>query len=219
MASQGRRTQEERSAETRARLMAAAVDCLLEKGYAGTSIGEIHERAQVARGTLLHHFPTKAGLIAAAVTHLVDQRIGRATRAVADLPEGSDRLDAVVELVWGDLTSDAFYAGLELWVGGRTDPDLREALLREQPRLLRVMQTGLEDVLRVDHGGGSRTAALSALTFQALTGLSLTTLLAGRPADAEPMVRVVKRVLRVLLGELTADELIESPTERSRDVH
>lgn len=209
-----RRTQEERSAETRARLLGAAVACLLEKGYAGTSIGEVHERAGVARGTLLHHFPAKADLIAAAVTHLVDERIGRATRAVAELPDGADRLDAVVDLIWQDLTSPAFHAGLELWVGGRTDPALREALLREQPRVLRVMQTGLEDVLNVDHDGGTRTAALSALTFQALTGLSLTTLLAGRPEDAEPMVRVVKRVLRVLLGELAAEDLIEPRPRR-----
>ncbi len=194
--------------------MTAAVECLLEKGYAGTSIGEIHERAGVARGTLLHHFPAKADLIAAAVTHLADERIAEATRAVAALPAGTDRLDAAVDLVWKDLTSDAFYAGLELWVGGRTDPALRDALLREQPRLLRVMQTGLEEVLNVDHAAGPKTAALSALTFQSLTGLSLTAILAGRPSDVEPMVRVVKRVLRVLLGELSADDLIEPRPER-----
>ena len=36
-----RRTQEERSADTRARLLDATIDCLYERGYTGTTTTEV----------------------------------------------------------------------------------------------------------------------------------------------------------------------------------
>ena len=43
------RLQEERSAETRGRLLDATVECLHEFGYAGTTTTEIARRAGVSR--------------------------------------------------------------------------------------------------------------------------------------------------------------------------
>ncbi len=52
------------------RLLEATVDCLVERGWAGTTTTVIAERAMVSRGAQLHHYPTKAELVAAAVAHL-----------------------------------------------------------------------------------------------------------------------------------------------------
>ena len=68
-----RRTQEERSAETRTRLLDAAIECLLKLGYAGTTTTEIATRAKVSRGAQLHHYPTKQELLTAAVEHLFER--------------------------------------------------------------------------------------------------------------------------------------------------
>ena len=62
-----RRTQAERTAETTAKLLDATADCLVERGYAGTSTVEVCRRAGVSRGALVHHFPSKDDLVAAAV--------------------------------------------------------------------------------------------------------------------------------------------------------
>ena len=62
-----RRTQEERSAATRAKLLDATIDCLIELGYAGTTTTLIAERAGVSRGAQLHHFPSKDALYRAVV--------------------------------------------------------------------------------------------------------------------------------------------------------
>ncbi len=51
--------QEERSAETRRRLLDATVACLFERGYAGTTTTELARRAGVSRGAQMHHFPKK----------------------------------------------------------------------------------------------------------------------------------------------------------------
>ena len=64
-----RRTQEERTAAMRERLLNATVECLYELGYAKTTTTAIVERAGVSRGAQLHHFPTKADLAIAHNAH------------------------------------------------------------------------------------------------------------------------------------------------------
>ena len=51
-----RRTQAERSAETRQRLIAAAIDALCRLGYAATSTVLVADNAGVSRGAMLHQF-------------------------------------------------------------------------------------------------------------------------------------------------------------------
>ena len=51
-AARTRRTQEERSAETRARLLEATIESLGEVGYASTTTTGVCERAGVSRGMI-----------------------------------------------------------------------------------------------------------------------------------------------------------------------
>ena len=62
--------QEERTRAMRARLLEATIECLVERGWAGTSTTVVSQRAGVSRGAQLHHFPTKNALVLAAVEHL-----------------------------------------------------------------------------------------------------------------------------------------------------
>jgi AcrR family transcriptional regulator len=59
--------QQLRSAATRERLLEAAVECLLDVGYARTTSTLVGTRAGLARGTQLHHFPTTQALLVSAV--------------------------------------------------------------------------------------------------------------------------------------------------------
>ncbi len=64
----------------RHRLLDATVDSLVELGWAGTTTTVIAERAGVSRGAQLHHYPTKATLVMAAVEHLADRRAAEIRR-------------------------------------------------------------------------------------------------------------------------------------------
>jgi AcrR family transcriptional regulator len=65
-----RETQVDRSARTRAALLAAARALFAEKGFAQTGRDEIAERAGVTRGALYHYFVSKTDVAAAVVDEL-----------------------------------------------------------------------------------------------------------------------------------------------------
>jgi AcrR family transcriptional regulator len=125
-----RRTQAERTAATRAALLKATVDTLVESGYRNTATQAVAKRAGVSYGALLHHFPTKADLLAAAVQHLFDQRIAEFRKAMADIPPDRPKVDAAIDTLWTMFQGPAFTAWLELWVAARTDPELAGAVTR-----------------------------------------------------------------------------------------
>ena len=60
--------QAQKSASTRELIIEAAIKCLVELGYARTTTTVIAEKAGLSRGAMLHHFPSKLGIIRAAVS-------------------------------------------------------------------------------------------------------------------------------------------------------
>jgi AcrR family transcriptional regulator len=63
-------------------LLAAATEAFAEGGVE-VSMGEIAQRAGVAKGTVFRHFPTKEDLLAAIMLQMLDQLIGTAHRLLA----------------------------------------------------------------------------------------------------------------------------------------
>lgn len=123
-----RRTQEERSAATQRALLDAAVACLIEDGYAGLTTSTVADRAGVSRGAQLHHYPTRAALVAAAVAHVFQGLTEDYQRGFAAL--GEDRSPArAVSLLWSIFLEPRHEAVLDLYAAARTDAELRESLL------------------------------------------------------------------------------------------
>src|SRR4051812_14619822 len=135
-----RRTNEQRSAATRARILEATIDCLAELGYAKTTTTEIADRAGVSRGAQLHHYPTKAELVAAAMGHLFDEREREFRGAITSIPPGPDRATRAVDLLWSIVSGRTFFAWLELVVAARTDEELRGAMQSFSERTTRNIQ-------------------------------------------------------------------------------
>jgi len=119
-----RRTQEQRSAETRARLLDATIECLVRYGYNGTTTPRVAEMAGVTRGAQVHHFGSKEDLVVAAMRHLAAKRAAAVVDNVSDLTASDDPVGTVLELLWDLHQGPMFVAAVELWVAGRTDPEL-----------------------------------------------------------------------------------------------
>src|SRR5215211_2132578 len=106
------RREQERSRVTRLRLMGAAVDCLVEYGWAGTTTTVVAERAGVSRGAQLHHYPTRAELVVAAVEHVGRALVDLMLDAAKDLPSGPQRTEAVLQLLGDFYSGPLFVAAL-----------------------------------------------------------------------------------------------------------
>lgn len=80
--------QAEISAESRARLLAAAWELLAEGGSRATTVQAVSERAGISRGSISWHFGSKEGLIVAVVNSAFDV-LAKNISAVFDSPETS----------------------------------------------------------------------------------------------------------------------------------
>jgi AcrR family transcriptional regulator len=181
------RTQQERREDTRARLLAATIECLVEHGYAGTTTQRVQDRAGLSRGALLHHFATKEALLVAAVSHVADGQIS-AARAEAAAGAASE-----VELLHHVMSGPLFLAGLELWQAARTEPALRAALLPAERRVGAAVRELLDELFPLSRTSRAEVDGLLAL----YRGLALTSVL--RPdadLDWQVLDLWVERVLR-----------------------
>jgi AcrR family transcriptional regulator len=173
LASKPRRTQEERSATTRARLLDATIDCLSELGYTNTTTTEIAKRAGLSRGAQLHHFPTKAELVTTAVDHLFTRRTDEFRAAFANLPSGINRTAAAIDLLWSMVSGPTFYAWLELLVAARTDAELEPAVSAMAARFADTVQRTFHELFPDPATHGPFFDIAPSFAFALLQGLAL----------------------------------------------
>jgi len=124
-----RRTQAERSSQTKARLLDATIELLVELGYAATSTNDVARRAGLSRGAQIHHFPRKADLVVAAIEHLARKHRETLLAKMQLLPEDENRTEVALTSLWEVYRSPLFVAAMELRNAARTDPEVRKAQL------------------------------------------------------------------------------------------
>jgi AcrR family transcriptional regulator len=208
-----RRTQQERSAAMRLKLLDAAIDCLYELGYSGTTTIEVAARAGVSRGAQLHHFPTKERLVTEAVRYVLAKRLEEFREAFATLPEEADKAGAAVDILWEKLSGRIFYAWLELLVAARTDGALREAVVEIVGQFLDEVQATTRQMFSSQAGAFLSLEMAPALAFAAMQGLALDRIV--WPADDARLDGVLK-ALRALAT--MALQTHDSPGRASSDV-
>jgi AcrR family transcriptional regulator len=196
--------QEERTRVMRARLLEATVDCLVERGFAGTSTTLVSERAGVSRGAQLHHFPTKNALVVAAVEHLTEVRGAELARAAEKLPTGPKRTRAVLRMLGDHFTSPVFSAALELWVAARTDEALRAVVAPLEQRVGRETHRLTVDLLGVDESRAGARELVQA-TLDLVRGLGLANTVSD---DAARRARILDRWADTLDDALARSEKV-----------
>ena len=190
----GRRTQAERRASTRHRLLEATLECLIERGHAGLTTAEIEGRAGVSRGARLHHFGTKAALLGAAVEHLYAGIAERYAASMRRVGPDQDRFREGFRLLWKTYAHPTLAAVLELFVAARTDPELRERLREMSARhhhdVRRRANAYFPNLARREASG-----LLEALQA-ALSGLAMRRMVYGEQADDEQVLDLLERLVK-----------------------
>lgn len=170
-----RRTQTQRREATQAALLDATIECLVESGYANTTTAEIAKRAGVTRGAQAHHYPTKNELVTVAVRHLTEKLINEIpARAPDDSLSLEDALGIMLDRLWALHSGTLFAAAAELWIAGRTDPELAiqiESMENDIVELVRESGAGVLRIPRTIKGSG----ALITVTMATMRGLAMLT--------------------------------------------
>ena len=92
-----RRTQEERSAATRAKVVEAATECVAELGYRGATMSAMAQRAGVSWGAMQHQFGEKDAIFDAVIEQVMARLQENFRGLREEHPELPDRVHAFVQ--------------------------------------------------------------------------------------------------------------------------
>lgn len=182
-----------RSARTRERLLEATVACLVDHGYAGTTMQRVQRAAGVSRGALIHHFATMDDLLVGAIHHVARRQLEELRTVLDVLDERDGDRRAAAHLLHSFMSGPLFLAGLELWMAARTTATLRDALVPAERELGRALRATLARP-------GERLTALDVGDLEdllvTLRGLAVTSVLRANPALEDAMLeRWIARAL------------------------
>lgn len=214
-----RRTQAERTAETRHALLDATLDALVEVGFKGTTTTEVARRAGVSVGALQGHFPTKNGLLTAAIEFSLNRRIEEFEVLMAGLDSSTDKLDEAIDLLWSMYSGPTFTASHELWVAARTDPDLAPAVIETDRQFAEACDRVYTELLAPGDGSGAATPHSRIgpqMAFALMNGLAMSRSIAGyQPLATGEILDAFKMLIRPLVAGLS-DQQADPRAERER---
>ncbi|MCB1255507.1 MAG: TetR/AcrR family transcriptional regulator [Microthrixaceae bacterium] len=119
---------------TRDRIVSAAVAELVERGLGAFTTPRVAARAGLAQGTLFRHFPTKRGLLVAAVEEAINSTVRDYvevlfTHLSSEQKRGDRELvEVVIGILWDAYRDERVLAAYEVRSAARTDSQLAEAL-------------------------------------------------------------------------------------------
>jgi AcrR family transcriptional regulator len=123
-AAKPRRSQAERSAATRAAVIAAARDVLCAQGYSGATMHAIRDAAGMSLGAIQHQFSTKAKLMAAVAADFAAYRTHIYADAIRRGRTPRESMENLIDANFEMVGRPEMAAVLEIHLARRNDPDL-----------------------------------------------------------------------------------------------
>ena len=118
-----RRTQEERSAETRARIVEAAARCVSERGFRGATMTAIAEQGGVTWGAMQHQFGDKEAILDAVLEHALGELESRIAKVGESAPDPALRVSRFAKAVPDLLAGESYRAFLEIQLNRSRDSE------------------------------------------------------------------------------------------------
>ncbi len=167
-----RRTQDDRRRTTQEAILAAAIDLLVDEGYARFSTIAVAKRAKVSRGARENYFPSKYDLIAAAWRAALIRAQDHA-RELARSLEGAT-IDRFLSDSESFFLSRVYLALLELQMAARTDKTLAKIFHALYDEYRQSHDDIWIDALVEEGYARARAKAFVRMTHYLLRGMALT---------------------------------------------
>jgi AcrR family transcriptional regulator len=173
-----RRSHAERTAETRAKVLAAVVDTIAAVGYQRTTAQAIANRAGVTWGAVQHHFGGKDELLLAVLEDTFTRFAERMTDIAAKKTPMEDRVSLFIDRAWEHFRSRHFRTAFEILLDylGR-DEHPHAAKWREQ--MTRAWDRVWSEIFADARVPRSHSLMLQHYTVATLSGLATMSIMEG----------------------------------------
>ena len=190
-----RRSQAERTEETRAALIEAAIGVLNERGYNAATTAVIADEAGVSRGSIIYHFSTRAQLMSEVISSVYAQERHHYEELAR---QGFDmsRAEEWPDMLWKVLSRPSGMAVLEILQATRSDPELAALVVPTQER---VEQASVEAIMRWIPGSLEQTRIMVRLFVWTIRGLAMSRVLSRDPDETEQAVRLFRQMVTASL--------------------
>lgn len=185
-----RRTQEQRTADTRKALVEGAVRAIYRLGYGGATTAVIADEAGISRGSIIFHFSTRAELMAEVLRSVYAQERAEYDRLEREANLGGHAEDWV-EMCWRVLSKPSGIAFLEIQMAARSDPDLAEKVASVSAS---QEQAGVEVLMARFGGAPEQTLASIRMVVWAVRGYSIARMIAPDPEELNQAVELFKQM-------------------------
>lgn len=190
-----RALKQDRSIDTRARLVQAAIRVLSELGYAGFSTMRVAKAAGVSRGALQYHFETREALLSAARVRLAEAMTEKLTISALNSMPLAARVDAIVGDYWEVIGSIEYVAALEIRLYERYNQTLRDLMAGA---FHQISQTRDQSWIRIFSDSPLPTEELLQLRrfmLDVLRGVALRQLEGADPRSIQGAVKFLRETL------------------------
>ena len=198
----GRRTQAERTAATRERIVRAVVESIAEVGFQKTTANEITRRAGVTWGAVQHHFGGKDGILAAVLEESFDRFAAR----LAEVPLASapieERVSAFVDIAWQHFGSPDYRSTFEILLNHTRDAE-DDGPPIWQSQMFNAWNRVWSQIFADVNLPRRKTVALQAFSISLVSGMAALAMLrrAVEPVHGAELALLKQTLVREMSGE------------------
>ena len=181
-----RRSHAERTAETRAKIIAAVLESIAEVGFQRTTATEITRRAGVTWGAVQHHFGAKDGILRAVLEDSFERFADRLESIPLSGTSLAKRAALFIDGAWEHFGSSEFRSTFEIllhYLGDEHDAEDAASWQRQMFRSWDRVWLRLFADAPIDR---RRHRVLEHYTVSVLSGLATTLMLEGKAASLRP---------------------------------
>ena len=196
-----RRTQAERSEETRTRIVKAAANLIRKRGYARFRTAEVAKEAGLSRGAQLHHFPTKDSLVVATLEYVFEQAQVLSRRRASAVNKPRDLIEAIIEDAREFFFSEHFMVAIDIVLSTSTNQSVRKQILDISRKARRPVEAAWAEALAANGVSGALASDLVALTLSLVRGMALRTLWDNDPKWFDELFSLWRQMIKVFLSD------------------
>jgi AcrR family transcriptional regulator len=199
-----------RGAASRDRILEAAAEILTERGYAGTSISAVCDRADISPTSIYWHFGSKGGLLQQLLERMGRRHVEGIQSAASEVRDPLERLDRLIASL-SDLVKRQPLGALSLVAsiseGERVTPEMSQAFQRVRSRETKLLIEGIEEALqqRVPDLDVVATLGAACANYAALSQRA-----GFDESEIDHIFEALRRAIVLILGHHLPDEMQRS---------